>query len=454
MKKRNPLSGSWRIFGFTLRQTCTERAWLITTLLIAALLVIGIPLLLMLCVTLDDDTDTNQEQPIRSVIICDETPGDANYSVLSQGEQFTDITYTIFNTLDEARTALNEANGDETVLLHVDMREEAFALTLCLADTTMITMDEAYAYADFVEASFPAIIMQKATLTPEQIAVYATPVISVTTQTNADGTVVEPTDIATQIIQMIFPFLMIMLMYFMILFYGQSVANSVLLEKTSKLMDTMLTAVHPFALISGKLFGVSFAAFLQIIIWLLSCVFGCMLGLLLALGMAPETSNVVVTTLNTLTEQDALFTVRGVALALLFIALGFLLYCAISSISGALASKTEDLGKTNYIFVLVLVVSFFLCLGSPEMDEGMIATSPWLNYFPFTAILVVPGQLLLGQLSMSNALISMGIMIATVIFIVYISALIYRLLVLYRGNPPTAKMLLGMLRDHRTSNTK
>lgn len=452
MKKRNALAGTHRIFWFTLRQTCSERAWLVTTLLITALLVVGIPLLLILSVTLEDDGDSAEDaQPIRQVIVCDETPGAADYSVLAQGETFTEVTYTAAATFTDAKKLLSEANADETLLLHITKAEDAFALTLCLPEETAITMEEAYAYADFVEGSFIAVLTQKAALNAEQLSAVMMPVITTATQTNSDGTPVEEPDFVTQMIEIFFPFLMIMLMYFMILFYGQSVANSVLLEKTSKLMDTMLTSVHPFALISGKLFGVAFAAFVQILIWLVSCVLGCMIGLLLALDMVPETTNTVVNTLNTLSEQDTLFTVRGIALTIIFIGLGFLLYCALSAISGALASKTEDLGKTNYIFVLALVISFFLCLGSPEMDEGMIATSPWLNYFPFTAILVVPGQLLLGKLSMGQAFLSMGIMIVGVILVILVAAVIYRLLVLYRGNPPSAKMLLSMLRGSRNT---
>lgn len=454
MKKRNSMAGTFRVFRFTLWQCCTQSAWLATTIILGALLLIGIPGLLLLSVQLEDDSTEDVKQPFRTVFVCDETEGAADYNALSQvPEEETPITYTLMKNFDSAKTAFEQADPNTSALLHITHGEEGYALNLCLADETEITQEEAYALADTIEAAFPMILVQKTQLTPEQLGVYATPVISITGQLNADGTAAEKKDIATQIIEFAFPFYVIMLMYFMVLFYGQSVANSVLLEKTSKLMDTMLTAVHPFALIFGKLFAVTFSAFLQILIWLISGVLGCIIGLLAALKAAPDTDNSVVSTLNTLNENQSIFTVKGIVLAVIFIGLGILLYCALSSISGALASKAEDLGKTNYIFVMVLLFSFFMCLGSPNTSNSMISTASWLNYFPFTAILVVPGQLLLGQMTALQTIISMVIMLVSIVAIIWIAATIYRLMVLYRGRVPNFKSLLAMLKKSPAADT-
>ncbi len=452
MKKRNSMTGTFRIFRFTLWQTCSQKAWLVTTIIIGALLLIGIPLLLLLTVNLEDDSEETN-QPFRNVYVCDETEGVADYSVMTQDTAMEErIVYTMMDNFDAAKKALENADPDSSALLHITRTDDEYQLILCLADETAITQDEAYALADAIEAFFPSILVQKTHLTPEQIGAFATPVVSVTGQLNADGTTAEPKDIATQIIEFVFPFFVIMLMYFMVLFYGQSVANSVLLEKTSKLMDTMLTAVHPFALIFGKLFAVTFSAFLQIVIWLVSGVFGCIIGMIAALDTVPETDNAIVNTLNTLSENQQIFTVKGIVLAVIFIGLGILLYCALSAISGALASKAEDLGKTNYIFVMVLLFSFFMCLNTS--GNSMISTAAWLNYFPFTAILVVPGQLLLGQLGTAETAVSMVIMLVAVVAIVWLAATIYRLLVLYRGNVPTFKSLLTMMKKSPAADTK
>ncbi len=451
MKKHNSLAGTFRIFRFTLWQSCSQSAWLVTTIIIGALLLIGIPLLLLLTVNLENDSKT-ANQPFRNVYVCDETEGNADYSVMTQDTAMEErIVYTMMDDFDAAKEALEQADPDSSALLHITRADSDYQLTLCLADETAITQDEAYALADSIEAFFPSILVQKTQLSPEQLAAFATPVVSVTGQLNADGTSAEAKDIATQIIEFVFPFFIIMLMYFMVLFYGQSVANSVLLEKTSKLMDTMLTAVHPFALIFGKLFAVTFSAFLQIVIWLMSGVFGCIIGMIAALDAVPETDNAIVNTLNTLGENQQIFTVKGIVLAVVFIGLGILLYCALSSISGALASKAEDLGKTNYIFVMVLLFSFFMCLNSS--GDSMISTASWLNYFPFTAILVVPGQLLLGQMTATETAVSMVIMLISIVAIVWLAATIYRLLVLYRGNVPSFKSLLGMMKKSPAADT-
>ena len=82
---------------------------------------------------------------------------------------------------------------------------------------------------------------------------------------------------------LLLPFLMVMLIYMMVILYGQSMANSVMLEKTSKLMETILTAVHPFALMAGKLLATATAAVIQILVWLASLIGGTVGGAMLAL---------------------------------------------------------------------------------------------------------------------------------------------------------------------------
>ena len=78
--------------------------------------------------------------------------------------------------------------------------------------------------------------------------------------------------------------------------------------------------------------------------------------------------------------------VAGIFATLLVMALGFLLYLSVATVSGAMASKQEELSRTFSIFTLLVVVSMLLCL-HPEVNEvsgsfGIISDAKWLRFFP------------------------------------------------------------------------
>ena len=248
-------------------------------------------------------------------------------------------------------------------------------------------------------------------------------------------------------------FLVLMLMYMMVLLYGQSVANSVMLEKNSKLIETMLTAVHPVALMTGKLLSGASAAVIQLLIWLGALIGGVFGGAVFAIKMVPETENSTVNMVHTVMESDLPFSISGIFVALLVISLGFVLYLSLSCLSGALASKQEDLNKTNVLFTLALVGSFFLCLSGmsnvTEDSTSMLSDAPWLRIFPFTSILVMPGELVLGRVSSGVTVGCLAALVVSVAIFVTLAATVYKMLVFYRGKVPSPKELLAMFRDNK-----
>ena len=125
---------------------------------------------------------------------------------------------------------------------------------------------------------------------------------------------------------------------------------------------------------------------------------------------------------------------------------GFLLYCSLSAIGGSMAGKAEDLSSTNVLFSLVLVASFFCCMFAGGMD-GMTSSARWLDYVPFTAILVTPSRVLLGQTSLLGGLVSLALVVVCAGVLTALAGQVYRLMSLYKGNPPTPRRVLRMLRE-------
>ena len=135
--KRNPLAGTGKVFGFSIKQTCTSKGWLISTILIAALLLIGIPLLfLAITSALTDDNTKDESKRIQTVFVVDETEGTADYSVLAE-----DLTFTAYDSMEQALA--NAEKGAQTIVLNVTKPEKTYILTAYLPENTAVSRSRA-----------------------------------------------------------------------------------------------------------------------------------------------------------------------------------------------------------------------------------------------------------------------------------------------------------------------
>lgn len=249
---------------------------------------------------------------------------------------------------------------------------------------------------------------------------------------------------AADVLSMVLPFVSLMLLYFLVLLYGQGTAASVLLEKTSKLMDLFLVSVEPGAMVLGKVLATALAGLLQLAVWAAGLAGGFAIG-----GAVVRQTGVTLPLLEVLKgvgRLTGLFSVPAMLEAAGLLLAGFLLYCSLSAIGGSMAGKAEDLSSTNVLFSLVLVASFFCCMFAGGMD-GMTSSARWLDYVPFTAILVTPSRVLLGQTSLLGGLVSLALVVVCAGVLTALAGRVYRLMSLYKGNPPTPRRVLRMLRE-------
>ena len=246
-----------------------------------------------------------------------------------------------------------------------------------------------------------------------------------------------------EILNMILPYVVIMVLYFMILAYGQGVANCVLMEKTSKLVDYFLVTVRPGAMMLGKVLAIALSGILQLFTWIICLVVSFAVGTAVVTALEPETDMLLIQLFRLFGEAGGLFTVPGIVLSVLMLLCGFLLYCSLAAIGGAMASKPEDLGNTNVLFTLALVASFFAVLYGSATMGGSGYT--WQLYVPFTAMLVVPSEVLLGEISVLTAGISLGIMLICTGIMIVLAGKVYRMLILRKGTPLSPGKMLKLL---------
>ena len=461
--------GTGKVFAFTFSQQWKRRGFLIATLT-ALVLCFLLPALIMPAVALHADREDAGQTPETAVSVQDiyvvdaTTSAQMDMSVLNAlwtAGGLPPLNYLDFGGDTAAALAQTESDAGKSLILYLTEEEGVCVAQVLLPEKTTLEREDREIYTEFINASLPFVLAMKMGVAPERIVELSAPVEAVPHA----GTVIpvpgegdeEPMDEDSpvaktrEVLAMILPYFNIMVLYFMVLFYGQSVANSVILEKTSKLVDTFLISVQPGALVMGKLLATVSTAALQLFGWLAALLGGFGVGAVLSRRIAPDVQNGLLMLMDQTELWRGVFSLPTVLIAVLMLGGGFLLYCALAAIGGSMASKPEELSSTNSLFTMVLIISFMCTLyAGGGLAEGEMASSvTWLNWIPFTAILVAPSRVMLGELSVGGALLSLLGVLVTALLLVMLAGKVYRMLLLYKGKTLKPADLVRMLR-HRS----
>lgn len=403
------MRGWTKVFAFVFRHQVISKGYIATTALVTALLLTVIPFLALILTP--DSAEISEEiahvNTIERAVVVEGADTEAFF-------MYFDETMDRAATLDEA---LEMVSGEENSVV---VLTEGSTINVLIPDGSAVGYDDAQALGDTLGALVYAMSM------PEEAAI-------------------EDEGGAAEIIGFIIPYVTLMLMYFMVLIYAQGVANAAIVEKTSKLMDLFLVSIRPQAVMLGKTLAIALSGIIQVSLWLGGAVGGIGIAAVLTERLHPGVQTWITTLVDALGGLGSMFDPFTIAVSVGMIIVGFILYCALSAVGGALASKPEDLSSTNVLFSMALVISFLLCmLGG---DGGMLATDRWMNFVPFTAILAVPGRLITGAVTAAEALVSVGITAVCAFVLVIIAGKAYTLTAFYRGEAiKPVKFITGLIR--------
>lgn len=467
---KNELKGLGKIFAFTFERQVKSTGYLVGTI-VFALLCFLLPAGIMAAVEYfggdsDSAVETAAVSPVQTVYVADETDGAADWNLLTQAgsETFGGISYVTCGSLEEADAQAGQEEHSLILLLEEAKKtaqenalsqvsngsQNGYQMHLLLPDSTSLSEGDAGDLESFLQANFQIILLQKSGIDPAAAAELLVPATTEVTTVGEEA--LSETEAALEsmreVLGMLLPYLNIMILYFLVLFYGQGVANNVIMEKTSKLMDTFLVAVKPTAMVFGKVLAVTAASMLQFVIVAASLIGGFAAGSALVRMINPDSDMLLLLFFDSLSEFQGVLTVPGILLAVVMMVSGFFLYCSLSAIGGSAAGKPEDLSSTNVVFTTVLIVSFLAALyagGIGSMDSGAFAK--WLDFVPFTSILVTPSRIMLGEVSLGMGFVSLLLVLIVSVLCLLLAGKVYRMMALYKGNPPTPAKLMKMLKE-------
>jgi ABC-2 type transport system permease protein len=245
------------------------------------------------------------------------------------------------------------------------------------------------------------------------------------------------------------------LIYIFIFLYGSQVMRGVIEEKSSRIVEVIISSVKPFQLMLGKILGVATVGLTQFLIWIIL-----MFGVMTAAGtymakdqlqsasssMGSQEAQILEENLNDESKSAELFKaiqnvpIFKIATLFLFYFLGgYLLYAALFAMVGSAVDSEADSQQFMIPITIPLLLAIFSLAPVLEDPNGQLAF--WLSMVPFTSPIVMMCRIAFGVPFWQIGL-SMILLIGGFIFTTWFASRVYRVGILMHGTKVNYKILL------------
>lgn len=278
----------------------------------------------------------------------------------------------------------------------------------------------------------------KGMLNEEQIAALNAPVqIDAVKSAAEDGAKEGPGDnggAEPGAINYVVVYALIILFFMTITMTGNMIASEVTAEKSSRIMEILITSVSPLAQMFGKIIGMFFIGLLQIFVF----------AAVIAVNVSLPYNQPVLADFNLDLSQ---IRVEVLVLGLVFYILGYFLYATLFAAIGSLVSRTEELGQAVMPITMLSLVAFYIGIFSLSSPDSMLLKIS--SYIPFVSPVSMIVRIGVGTTPVWEIALSLLILAAAIFLFGWLSAKIYRTGVLLYGKRPTLKELRKAMKAYK-----
>lgn len=229
-------------------------------------------------------------------------------------------------------------------------------------------------------------------------------------------------------------FVMMMLsivLFYAIYFYAYQVSSAITIEKTSRIIETLVTSTSPKIIVLGKTIGIGLVGIMQTLILILVAVISANTFL------PPETAKAIFEMMKLSPQMIGIIAV--------YYLLGYSLYALLYALTGSTVSKPEEIQSANGPVAILAVIGFYLSyftMMNPTSNLNEIAA-----LVPISSPFCMPFRVMMGLSSTNEVILSIAILLVTIFIVANISIKIYSSAILNYGERISLKKMFGMYRS-------
>jgi len=257
---------------------------------------------------------------------------------------------------------------------------------------------------------------------------------AVTTKTDkgGDAATSEVESQATTMVKLGLTYILTFSLYLFTLLYGSMIMRSVLEEKTTRIVEVIISSVKPHQLLFGKIIGVCLVCLTMFLIWGGSAVLLLMniypiLGLFGIQGIPPEIIEITDIIKSTGASTFLYF--------LIYFVSGFFLFSTVYAAAGAICNSEEEAQQVATPLVMMLILPFMLMFGLFRAPDATLTIA--LSHIPFFSPLIMFMRINVLTPPLWEILLNIAVMIATIFGAILVMGKIYKIGILMYGKRPT-----------------
>lgn len=223
-----------------------------------------------------------------------------------------------------------------------------------------------------------------------------------------------------------------LLLYFAVYFYGYAVSSSISNEKTSRVMETLITSTKPSTIVLGKATAMGILGLSQLLLLIITALISYKVfvgGNLVIAGETVDFSSI---------------TLPMILILILYFLLGYTLYAMINAVTGATVSKAEDLYSASAPVSFISLLSFYL--GYFSLTNPTSSINVFASIMPFSSSFTMPSRMIMMDVPIEQIIISIIVLITTIILLLFVSVRMYSIGILHYGSKLSIKDLFKMSR--------
>ena len=399
------------VMKFTVKDMVKRKSFIISTIIILVLIIVGfnVPNIIK-AFTKEDASD-------KILIVDSEDIFEGNLETLPKEE----IDYVIATgkpTFEQIKE--NIENGEISSALIIEKEQNDIKIRY-IVENTMMMEEVPEKLVNALTNLYSSIQIQKLGLTQSQLE-------SITPNFEFSLEQTEEEKANGNIFAMM---LMSIVLFYAIYFCAYQVSSSITTEKTSKIMETLVTSTSPTTIVLGKTVGIGIVGLLQMIL---------IVGTALISAKAFLEPDLLAAVLDMSNVTPYL----GIITIVYFI-LGYFTYALLYALTGSTVSKPEDIQSANGPVAILAVIGFYLSyftMMNPTSELNLFA-----SLFPVSSPFCMPFRIMMGLASGIDVLISIAILIVTILIIARVAIKIYSNAILNYGTKMSLKDIIKIYKD-------
>lgn len=321
-------------------------------------------------------------------------------------------------SFEKIKEKIENKEIDEAII--IEKNQENYKIRYIIEDATMVqkiptTLENA------ISSIYSNLQISKLGLTEEQVK-------SITPSFEFSIEQTEEQKVSGNVFAMM---LMSLVLFYAIYFCAYQVSSSITTEKTSKIMETLVTSTSPRTIVLGKTIGIGIVGLVQVCL---------IVGTAIISAKMCLDENLV----NSVLDVSKITPYLGIVTIIYFI-LGYFAYALLYALTGSTVSKPEDIQSANTPVALIAVIGFYLSyftMMNPTSDLNVLA-----SMLPISSPFCMPFRIMMGLANATDVLISIAILLITILIVAKVAIKIYSNAILNYGTKMSFKDMVKIYKD-------